>query len=102
MVEDLNAELFKVITYLVSSAPTSLEETPALAAFRMVDGAHRLMTLAEHSTAFTDDEFLRRAREDYLDHFNLVMTDQPAFEAWLREYVRTFTREALHRASNGS
>lgn len=95
----LNQEMFKVITHLVSSAPTSLEETPSLAAFRMVDGASRLMALTEESDAFEDDEFLRRARLDYLDHFNLVMTDQEAFQAWLAQYVQAFTREARRRAS---
>lgn len=93
----LDQELFEVITHLVSSAPTSLGETPSLAAFRMVDGANRLMALAERNDAFTDDAFLAEARADYLAHFNLVMTDQVAFEAWLGEYVRTFTREALRR-----
>jgi len=95
--DELNQQLFEIITHLVSSAPTSLEETPSLAAFRMVDAAHRLMTLVEQNDAVADDEFLRAAREDYLAHFNLVMTDQAEFDAWLGEYVRTFAREALRR-----
>ena len=93
----LGEDLFEIIVHLVSSAPTSLEETPSLAAFRMVDAAHRLMTLVEQNDAVADDEFLRAAREDYLAHFNLVMTDQAEFDAWLGEYVRTFAREALRR-----
>jgi hypothetical protein len=93
----LDRELFRVITHLVSSAPVSLEETPVLAAFRMVDGAHRLMDLAAASDVFPEDEFLSWARQDYLDHFNLVMTDQVAFEEWLTGYVQAFTREALRR-----
>jgi hypothetical protein len=92
-------ELFKVITHLVSSAPVSLDETPILAAFRMVDGANRLIALAEANEEFADDEFLSAARQDYLAHFNLVMTDQVAFEAWLMDYVRSFTNEALRRVS---
>ncbi|WP_232665187.1 DUF6092 family protein [Pseudonocardia sp. TRM90224] len=88
----MDERLFEVITHLVASAPTSLEETPSLAAFRMVDAAHRLMAIVEG-----DDAFLAEARADYLDHFNLVMTDQVAFDAWLGEYVRTFTGEALRR-----
>jgi hypothetical protein len=95
----LDREMFKVITHLVSSAPVSLDETPILAAFRMVDGANRLMALAEQSDAFAEDEFLVAARQDYLAHFNLVMTDQVAFEAWLMEYVRGFTKEALRRVT---
>ncbi|MEJ3651939.1 DUF6092 family protein [Actinomycetes bacterium KLBMP 9759] len=95
--DERDEQLFAVITHLVASAPTSLEETPSLAAFRMVDAAHRLMGLVEG-----DDPFLDAARADYLDHLDLVMTDQAAFDAWLGEYVRTFTAEALRRARANS
>jgi hypothetical protein len=57
------------------------------------------MALAEQSDAFAEDEFLTAARQDYLAHFNLVMTDQVAFEAWLMDYVRGFTKEALRRVT---
>jgi len=97
--EDLNQELFKVVTHLVSSAPVSLDETPILAAFRMVDGANRLIALAQNSDAFAADEFLDAMRQDYLAHFALVMTDQVACEAWRDGYVRRFTKEALRRAT---
>lgn len=90
MPENLDRELFKVITYLVNSAPLSLEETPQLSAFRLADAANRLMALV-------DDEFLRAAGDDFRAHFNLVMTDQPAFEAWLADNARRFTLETRRR-----
>ncbi|MCW2577851.1 MAG: hypothetical protein JWR28_508 [Modestobacter sp.] len=96
---ELDQQLFQVVTHLVSSAPVSLDETPILAAFRMVDGANRLIALAEGSDSFGEDAFLAEARADYLAHFNLVMTDQVAFESWLTGYVRRFTKEALRRAN---
>lgn len=102
MSAELDREIFEVITYLVSSAPTSLQETPSLAAFRMLDAAQRLMALVEKSDAFGPDEFLRSAQSEYLDNFNFVMTDQARFNAWLAEYVQSFTREALQRARGGS
>ncbi|MQA02432.1 MAG: hypothetical protein GEV07_06805 [Streptosporangiales bacterium] len=102
MSENLDQEVFAIITHLVSSAPTSLQETPSLAAFRMVDAAHRLMELVEGSDAFQDDEFLRSARADYAANFNLVMTDPDKFDSWLAEYVQSFTREALRRARAGA
>ncbi|MFF0448900.1 DUF6092 family protein [Streptomyces sp. NPDC004609] len=95
---NLDQKLFEIITHLVCSAPVSLEETPVLGAFRMVDAASRLMELAEKDEAFGRDEFLSRARADLLAHVNLAMTDQPAFEAWLAENVESFTREARRRA----
>lgn len=94
----LDRELFNVITHLINSAPLSFDETPVLAAFRLVDAAHRLMALAENSDTFSDDEFLREAHQDYLAHVNLVMTDEDAFQEWLGRYVARFTSEAKHRA----
>lgn len=99
MSDQLDQRVFEIITHLVSSAPTSLQETPSLAAFRMVDAAHRLMTLVADDDAFSDDEFLQSARAEYAAHFNLVMTDQDQFDSWLAEYVQSFTREALRRAN---
>lgn len=99
MSTDVNQELFKIITHLVNSASTSLGETPSLGAFRMVDAAHRLIALTEGSNAL-ESEFLREAQEEYEAHSNFVMTDQPAFDAWLSEYAGLFTEEALRRARN--
>lgn len=92
--------LFDVVVYLVNSAPTSLGETPSLAAFRMVDAAYRLLGILEHTTVDPDQcEFLSRARADYEAHFNLVMTDQEAFAQWLPDYVRQCTEEAMRRVA---
>ncbi|WP_409492172.1 DUF6092 family protein [Amycolatopsis sp. cmx-11-12] len=89
---DGSRELFTTITQLVTSAPVSLDETPILAAYRMVDAAGRLMALCA-----PDDEFLRAAHADLSAHATLVLTDQAAFRDWLDEFVRLFTREALNR-----
>lgn len=102
MPTQLDRDIFDVITYLVSSAPTSIQETPSLAAFRMLDAAQRLMTLVEQSDAFEPDEFLRSAQSEYLENFNFVMTDQERFNTWLATYVQSFAREALHRARGTS
>lgn len=94
-------DLFDVVVYLVNSAPTSLGETPSLAAFRMVDAAHRLLTILERSTSDPDQlEFLAAAKSDYEAHFNLVMTDQQAFQEWLPEFVRRCTQEAMRRMAS--
>jgi hypothetical protein len=95
--EKVGTELFKIITYLVNSAPLSLEETPQLAAFRLADAANRLMVLVTENDELATDEFLEAAHADFLAHFNLVMTDQPAFEAWLADAARRFTLETRRR-----
>lgn len=93
MSEDMDQKLFEVVTYLVTSAPTAYDETPALASFRMADAANRLLAL------MGDDEFVNHAREEFQAHLNEVMTNQPAFREWLTEYVKTFTKEAVRRNS---
>lgn len=88
--------LFDVVLYLVNSAPTSLGETPSLAAFRMLDAASRLLALM-HPDDQAQEAFLATAKVEYETHFSLVMTDQQAFQQWLPDYVRICTEEAMRR-----
>ena len=92
-----NDALFTVIVHLTSSALTCIEEPPVLAAFRMVDAANRLIQLSGQQGPPEADAFLGAAHADYLEHMNLAMTDQPAFEEWLADYGRSFAHEARRR-----
>ncbi|MGI8946628.1 MAG: DUF6092 family protein [Ornithinimicrobium sp.] len=93
-------DLFDIVVYLVNSAPTSLGETPSLAAFRMMDAASRLLAVLQRTTSDTEQQtFLAEARADYDAHYNLVMTDQEAFKQWLPDFVRRCTEEAMRRAA---
>ena len=92
-------ELFEVVLYLVNSAPTSLGETPSLAAFRMLDAAHRLLAVLQRETDDQDRQrFADQARADFDEHHHLVMTDQVGFQAWMPDFVRLCTEEAMRRA----
>ena len=86
--------LFGVVTHLVNSALVSVEETPELAAFRMVDAANRLMSLLPPAETTA---FVTASRGDFAEHAHLVMTDQDAFVGWLQGYVRAFVHESLTR-----
>lgn len=91
--------LFDILVYLVNSAPTSLGETPSLAAFRMLDAAHRLAeVLQQQTTDLAQQQFLAEVRADYQAHHHLVMTDQTAFQQWMPDFVRLCTEEAMRRA----
>ena len=96
--EDHNQELFHAITHLICSAPVSLDEARVLGAMRLVDGAHRLMLIAQRHDVFADDPFLTEARADYEAHVNLGMSDPAAFMAWLDSFVAKFVAEELVRA----
>lgn len=95
MAATLDDDLFPVITFLVTCALLSLEETPVMGAFRMVDAAHRLIAVLEQRGEA--DEFLASADLDYLENFPLVMTDQDGFVDWLENYARTFAQAAVTR-----
>ena len=97
MPDDYDQELFHAITHLVCSAPVSLDEARVLGAMRLVDGAHRLMLLAETYDVFADDPFLIEARADYEAHVNLGMSDPVAFVTWLDSFVARFVTEELTR-----
>jgi len=88
-------ELFAVITHLVSSSVTSLRETPALAAYRMIDAADRLSRIL--SKDGPSDEFLEWAHREFEENTPLAMSDQAAFLAWLHDYARGFVRTTLAR-----
>lgn len=92
MSDDVNRRIFEIVTYLVTSAPTTYDETPALGAFRMVDAANRLLAL------LPDDDFVVEARAQFQAHLNEVMTDQEAFRTWLADYVKLVAKEAVERA----
>lgn len=95
----VEADLFDVVVYLVNSAPTSLGETPSLAAFRMVDAADRLLRILEQTSDDPQElAFVSAARADFDEHHHLVMTDQEAFQRWLPDLVRRVTEEAMRRA----
>ena len=83
-------DVFAVATYLAACAPLTYEESNSLNAFRLIDAASRLMRL-------TDDEFLHARHAEFEANSNLVMADEDAFRAWLSDYARTFTAEALRR-----
>jgi hypothetical protein len=97
MPESHDQDLFEIITHLVCSAPTSLDETRVLGAFRMVDAARQLIQFAARNDMFSDDPFLAEALVDYEAHVNLGLTDQDAFVTWLNSFVERFATEELAR-----
>jgi hypothetical protein len=97
MSEDLDSEVFRIIAYLVSSASNAPGETLTLASFRLLDAACRLVSLVESSDAFSNDPFLSNVREEFLQHFNEVMWDEPAFLRWLPQLERQVVLEARSR-----
>ncbi len=95
--DETNAELFRILTYLVGSASNARQENPALAAFRMLDASSRLINMADRSGVLEADGFLLRVREQFGEHFGDVMWDLDRFWDWLSSLEREFVREARSR-----
>jgi hypothetical protein len=102
MTDEFDEELFSIMTYLACSAALSLDETPSLAAYRMVDATKRLMALVEGEGHHSKDPFLAQMLEKCQDNMDLVMTNQPMFDIWLSELARNFTLETRRRAFESS
>ncbi len=90
-------EVFKLVAYMLSSAALVPEETFALASFRLLDAARRLIEVREAASNEGSDAFLAEIVQQFHDHFNEVMLDEDRFFAWTRQLCAQVTREARVR-----
>jgi hypothetical protein len=102
MSEESKTDVFPLVAFAVSCASTIPGETLALASFRILDVAARLIALAEESGSFVTDPFLQTVRASFAAHMNDVMWNQDAFLAWVSELEAEFVREARRRDPAGS
>ena len=90
-------EVFKLVAYMVSSAALIPEETFALASFRLLDAASRLIEAHDAAGNERRDAFLADILQQFQAHFNDVMLDEDRFLAWTRQLSAQVTREARVR-----
>lgn len=90
-------EVFKLVAYMVSSAALVPEETFALASFRLLDAARRLIEARDTASNEHSDAFLAEIVQQFQAHFNEVMLDEDRFFAWTRQLCAQVTREARVR-----
>lgn len=90
-------EVFKIVAYMVSSAALVPEETFALASFRLLDAARRLIEARERASNAHSDAFLAEIVQQFQAHFNEVMLDEDRFFAWTRQLCTQVTGEARVR-----
>lgn len=90
-------EVFKLVAYMVSSAALVPEETFALASFRLLDAARRLIEIREAASNGHSDAFLAEIAQQFQAHFNEVMLDEDRFFAWTRQLCAQVTSEARVR-----
>lgn len=90
-------EVFKLVAYMVSSAALIPEETFALASFRLLDAARRLIEAHDAAGNERRDAFLADILQQFQAHFNDVMLDEDRFLAWTRQLCAQVTKEARVR-----
>ena len=88
--------LFELVVYLVASARLCLDEAPRCGAVRLLAGAVRLLE-ASGGAAGGDDAALQAWKRSIEEHLALVMSDYPAFAAWLADLAREAAAETTRR-----
>jgi hypothetical protein len=97
--DGLDADLFRIIVYLVSSASSMPEFTLELASLMQLDAVERIIAMAQRSPAFRDDPFLDRIRAECGVHKEEVMHDPAAFRNWISDLEGRVVVEARRRNS---
>jgi hypothetical protein len=99
MSNDLDAELFRIVSYLVACAACMPDFTLELASLMQLDAAERIIAMAQHSVAFGDDRFLSTIRGEMAVHKGDVMHDPAAFRNWISGLERRVVAEARRRTT---
>ena len=97
MSDDLDEELFRVVSYLLACAACMPEFTLELASLMQLDAAERIIAMAQHSDAFAQDAFLSTVGAEVAAHKSDVMRDPAAFRRWIADLERRVIAEARRR-----
>ena len=89
--------LFDFVLYLVTCARLHLDEKPIYGAFRMIEGASRLIEAAEDLPGWEVDGFLAEQRVAIEANKARMTVDKDGFRAWLSDLARDLAAEATRR-----
>lgn len=89
--------LFDFVLYLVTCARLHLDEKPIYGAFRMIEGASRLIEAAENLPGWEVDAFLSEQRAAIEANKARMTVDKDGFRGWLSDLAREMAAEATRR-----
>ena len=89
--------IFDFVLYLVTSARLNLDEKPIYGAFRMIEGASRLIESTGALTGGEADRFLTEIRAEIEQNKARMTVDKPGFRAWLADLAARLATEAIAR-----
>ncbi|MCY3653278.1 MAG: DUF6092 family protein, partial [bacterium] len=82
---------------LVTSARLNLDEKPIYGAFRMIEGASRLIEATEDLTGGEADGFLTEIQAEIEQNKARMTVDKPGFREWLAYLAARLATEAVTR-----
>jgi hypothetical protein len=85
MISSIEPKVFELISYMVTSACTLLNENRLYGPFRLIDAASRLITLLEEEGLRS--KRLKEIRERIVAGQNCVMEDEKVFTDFLQDLV---------------
>lgn len=89
--------LFDFVLYLVTCARLHLDEKPIYGAFRMIEGASRLIEAAENLPGWEVDTFLSEQQAAIEANKARMAVDKDGFRDWLGDLAREMAAEATRR-----
>ncbi len=95
----IEEDLYKVLSFLVSSAYLCINEPRLYGTFRLIDAACRLIGFSLERGQLEDDQFLREFKEDADKRKLLMMTDEEAYFEFLEDATRKMAKEMKRRAN---
>ena len=92
--------VFDLVLYLVTCARLNLDEKPIYGAFRLIEGASRLIEATEELTGAPADPFLVEQRAAIERNKARMTLDKQGFGDWLGDLARDMATEATKRNLN--
>ncbi|MFC1960828.1 DUF6092 family protein [Chloroflexota bacterium] len=92
-------DLYKVLSFLVSSAHLCVVEPKLYGTFRLIDAASRLTESVLQEGQLPDDEFLSTFKAETDKGAVLLMTDEQAYIQYLEDMTRMLAKEMKRRSA---
>jgi hypothetical protein len=89
--------LFDIVSYLISAARLSLDESPRYGSARLLVGAVRLIAAADAMDGMEVDDSLREWKRSMDENLMKVMNFFPEYVEWLGDLTREVAQEVTGR-----
>ena len=92
-------DLYKLLSFMVSSAHLCVVEPKLYGTFRLIAAASRLAEAVLQEGQLPDDEFLQQFKAKTDEGAVLLMTDEQGYIQYLEDMTRLLAKEMKRRAT---